>query len=454
MFLFRLHNQQLQNIIQNRDPKHKMSTGAFSFDTLPKVVNTILTDASENHELEQMLTALADPEESPETSQESDELRSAVTSWFQKTEKEASGAKSYAVASEIILNRLPELLHMYQHISTMCIDMVGRDEITIPDGGLWWYSEEKNKQDGDDYQGAVFQTFMFFGLSDLLCAIVSLGALGIDHSDLLKSPECEHEPFTALVLAQSYELIDRINIESLGTKFLEYVCATGFACKVLPDMEEVAHALAYGYDGRKYLRRGVKNPYMEHGTPLHGFVEVDKRSSQDSWAACCAAHVVLEMGGSLMTPNEKLETPIQLVSMSDGIVFAYFMHYLTMQGIKDLTNVSNKTIGGNGSSGSGNNGGNVEESKEAATKAEVEELRMELRETKQQFGNILLLFGKILGLQATAKGNVGKGKSSAGKKKIRMVEEVRQEEEDDDDSDANSPDSAESEGEDEDVVMA
>ena len=57
-------------------------------------------------------------------------------SWFQKTEKEASGAKSYAVASEIILNRLPELLHMYQHISTMCIDMVGRDEITIPDGGL------------------------------------------------------------------------------------------------------------------------------------------------------------------------------------------------------------------------------------------------------------------------------------------------------------------------------
>ena len=40
------------------------------------------------------------------------------------------------------------------------------------------------------------------------------------------------------------------------------------------------------------------------------------------------------------------------------------------------------------------------ESKDAATKAEVEELRQELRETKQQFGNILLLFGKILGLQA------------------------------------------------------
>jgi hypothetical protein len=238
--------------------------------------------------------------------------------------------------------------------------------------------------------------FLFFGLSDLLCSIISLSALGTDHSDLLQTPECNHEPFTALVLSQSYEIIDRINVETLDNIFLEYVCATGFACKVLPDTQEVAEALACGYDGRTFLPEGTKNPYMDGATPLHGFVEGDKRSTQESWAVCCAAHVVLEMGGSLMTANDKFETPIQIASQSDGIVFAFFMHCIAMQGIKDLRRTNNL-------SGGMNNEGpptSSAESKDAATKAEVEELRQELRETKQQFGNILLLFGKVLGLQA------------------------------------------------------
>jgi len=419
------------------------TTGAFSFDTLPKVVTTILTDASENHELEQMLSALKGDEDE-QVRQESDELREAVAKWFQETEKIASGSKSYAVASETILRRLPDLLHMYQHISTMCIGIVGRQNINIPPTGLWWYAEETSKPDGDDQQGAVFQTLMFFGLSDLLCSIVSLGALGIDHSDLLETPECGHEPFTALVLAQSYELIDRINVESLGSTFLKYVCATGFAVKVLPDPAEVAEALAFGYDGRKYLRSGMINPYMEHGTPLHGIVEAEKRSGQESWAACCAAHVVLEMGGSLMTPNEKLETPIQLVSMSDGIVFAYFMHSIAMQGVKDISKLSKN----------GEKGTTAEESKEAATKAEVEALRQELRETKKQFGNILLLFGKILGLQAAQ--NIDDSakivpKRSETKKSEKISVENPFADEDDG---ANSPDSASSEGEDEEILMA
>lgn len=251
-----------------------MSTGPFSFDTLPKVIQTILSDASENHELEQMLNELVSEDA---TKKESENLRNSVTTWFQETEKEASGAKSYVVASETILRRLPTLVTLYQRISTLCIDIVGADSMQIPEAGLWWYAEEASKKNGSEQQGALFQMFLFFGLSDLLCSIVSLGALGTDHSDVLKTPECGHEPFTALVLAQSYELIDRINVESLGGSiFLKYVCATGFACKVLPDTQEVAEALACGYDGRKYPpprddeNPGGLNPYMENGTPLHG----------------------------------------------------------------------------------------------------------------------------------------------------------------------------------------
>ena len=52
------------------------------------------------------------------------------------------------------------------------------------------------------------------------------------------------------------------------------------------------------------------------------------------------------------------------------------------------------TVGGGASDDAG-----AGESKDAATKAEVQALRDELRDTKRQMGNILLLFGKLLGLQ-------------------------------------------------------
>jgi hypothetical protein len=422
------------------------STGPFSFDTLPKVVRTILGDAAENHELEQMLNELL---KNQETKKESKSLREKINVWFQKTEMKASGAKSYAVASSTILQRLPELVSIYQRISTLCIPIVGKDSIkNLPESGLWWYKEESAKKTGDDYQGTVFQMFLFFGLSELLCAIVSLGALGTDHSDILKTPECGHEPFTALVLSQSYEIIDRINIETLNNVLLEYICVTGFASKVLPDTQEVEEALACGYDGRKYLLTGMKNPYMEHGTPLHGFVEANKRDSHESWAVCCASHVVIKMGGSLMTANDKFETPFQIAAQTDGIVFGFFMHCMGV----NRNGESNEK----GSS-------RVEESKDAATKAEVEELRKELRETKQQFGNILLLFGKILGLQAQEKQSRLKRapKSAAptkkGAKKQDTLTESMNEHFDDDDNEENSEDSLSSSGgeeEGEEVMMA
>jgi hypothetical protein len=111
-----------------------MSTGPFSFATLPKVVKTILDEAAENHEREQMLNELF---KETATSKESTTLRSTVDAWFQKTFVTASGAKSYAVASNIILQRLPELVEVYQRIATLCIDIVGEDSIQIPDSGLW-----------------------------------------------------------------------------------------------------------------------------------------------------------------------------------------------------------------------------------------------------------------------------------------------------------------------------
>lgn len=107
-----------------------------------------------------------------------------------------------------------------------------------------------------------------------------------------------------------------------------------------------------------------------------------------------------------------METPIQLVSTSDGIVFAYFMHAIAMQGIKDLT-INGSGGGGGASSALQQRRG--EESKEAATKAEVEVLRQELRATKQQFGNMLLLFGKILGLQQAGGDRAGKPRQRASK---------------------------------------
>ena len=381
------------------------TTGMFSFTTLPLVVEQILKDAAGCHELNQMLDALSEDEE---TTTESKALRDRTDKWFITTKADASGAKSYASASDIILQRLPALVAVYQRIATLCIDIVGKDSIQIPPAGLWWYKEETDGNDNDRdplhyYQGAVLQMFAFFGLSDLLCAIVSLGALGTDHSDLLETPECGHEPFTALVLSQSYEIIDRLNIHTLGNVFFEYICAVGFACKVLPDTQEVAESLACGYDGRKYLPKGMKNPYMEGGTPLHGFVEAVARSSQESWAVICAAHVIMEMGGSLMTANDKFETPIQIVSQSDGIVFAFFMHCIAMQGIQEMRGTGPAKVGEVAT------GATPAESKDAATKAEVEELRQELRDTKQQFGNILLLFGKILGLQAQQKQKSGGG---------------------------------------------
>ena len=110
------------------------TTGPFSFTTLPKVVKTILDEAAENHEREQMLNELS---KDTETSQESTTLRATVDAWFQKTLVTASGAKSYAVASNVILQRLPELVEVYQRIATLCIDIVGKDSIQIPDSGLW-----------------------------------------------------------------------------------------------------------------------------------------------------------------------------------------------------------------------------------------------------------------------------------------------------------------------------
>ena len=59
-----------------------MSTGPFSFATLPKVVKTILDEAAENHEREQMLNELF---KETATSKESTTLRSTVDAWFQKT---------------------------------------------------------------------------------------------------------------------------------------------------------------------------------------------------------------------------------------------------------------------------------------------------------------------------------------------------------------------------------
>ncbi len=364
-----------------------------------KAVAHVLGHARENEERRQMLDQLVE-----DGAEGAADLRGALDAWFDDAKAAAGQAPTVAAAALVLERRVPDLLLLLKHLAHECKPILGMID-RVPEGGFWWYADEvaaaAAEGGGSDHEeGRVLQILNYFGLHDLLCDLVCLAALDESHAKILSAERCDYEPFLAVVFAQDAALVSRLDVagSALGASTcLSYLAAAGFASKVLPDALTRDDAFAGGYNEPGLVEGG--------GCPLHVLVgeEDHARSTQDSWAACAACAVVVQLGGKLAAPHrETFSTPLQMASAVDSVLFMYFMHTIATA----AATTTQPTLGGAG------------EEKEAATKAEVQALREELMETRRQFGSILLLFGKLLGARGSGGGGGGGGGGMAPAKVV------------------------------------
>lgn len=357
--------------------------------TRAKAVDLILDDLQSSEERSAMIQQLQE-----DGVDGADKFQLEFDNWIEDAKAAAAEAKDLRGAAETLSSKVPDLVDFFQRLATACTYIIlGEGVNEDPDemNSFWWYEDEIRAKGGsvDPVQAKVLQMMHFFGLDGFIRELVCLATLD-PFLQLLDSDDARFEPFYTVAIAKSYDLISSLDITLGGsmTPFMQFCGACGFASKVLPDMLEVSEGFQNGYGT-------LAEEIRDEGTILHAFVESDsgRRTPNRSWEVCVASSIVLNLGASLQAQNADNQTPMSLASTTDGIVFGFFVR-------ASLSGLSRTPYGahGTGSSVSGVVGG-VGESKEAATKAEVQALRDELRETKQQLGNILLLFGKLLGLQ-------------------------------------------------------
>ena len=370
------------------------SSDSGSGSVLAKVVDLMLDDLQNSEERSAMIQQMQE-----DSVDSADKLSQEFDYWIEDAQAAASEAKDFRGTADALSRKLPGLVDLFQRLATACAYIITGE--SVDDGAsegdsYWWYEDEMRTKGGsvDPVQAKVLQTMHFFGLDSFIRDLVCLSILG-PFAELLDSDESRYEPFHAVALAKSYDVISLLDI-TLGnslTPFMQFCGAWGFASKVLPDTIEVSEGFQNGYGS-------VGEETRDEGTILHSFVESDsgRRTPNRSWEVCVASAIVLNLGGSLLALNSDNQTPMSLASTTDGILFGFFVRASLMgtsRSTSDINGTSRSPTAANGSGG---------ESKEAATKAEVQALRDELRETKQQLGNILLLFGKILGLQQKEEG--------------------------------------------------
>ena len=315
--------------------------------------------------------------------------------WIDDARNVSSRAANCHDCAMELTRRVGALTKQSQRLATACSYIIlgdGSDGAgALQDSeSFWWYKHELASNDGSvDYvQAHILQMMHFFGITDFFRDLICLAVLD-PFSEMASSDAARYEPFHTVALAKSYDLIAALDVTLGGslTPFMQFCGAWGFASKILPDTVELQEGFKYGYGD---FGEEVANPDV--GTLLHVLVESDagRRSPNRSWEVCTAVAVVLKLGGSLQALNGDNQTAMSLASTTDGIVFGYFVR---------ASLGSTRVAWAQEGRGATSTGGEVGESKEAATKAEVQALRDELRDTKRQLGNILLLFGKLLGLQ-------------------------------------------------------
>ncbi len=328
-----------------------------------------------------------------------DKFEEDFGAWVDDARDASRMATSCLDCTVALSRRLDALVKQSQNLASACIYIItggdndnGGYDTASGAGPWWWYEDEIAKKDGsvDPVQARVLQMMHFFGLTDFVRDLICLAVLD-PCADIASSDAARYEPFHALTLTKSYDLIDRIDMTLGGSlsPFLQFCGGWGFASKVLPDSLELQEGFKFGYGD---VAEELANPDI--GTLLHAFVESDsgRRTPNRSWEVCAASAAILKLGGSLQALNSENQTAMSLASTTDGVVFGYFVRALL--GSTRVAWGGGRPVGGGASDDAG-----AGESKDAATKAEVQALRDELRDTKRQMGNILLLFGKLLGLQ-------------------------------------------------------